>query len=573
MISCQFVARMLTFEKTYQMKKGILCSLIVFSCLSSCRSEIKQRLKASDALLNDYPDSALFVLKQIDSSNVHRAKNKAYFALLKSAALDKNNIDVTNDSLISLAVSYYSRRPNPYNRMRSYYYQGVVKKNAQNYSAAIVSFEKAAREASHINDLRFLGLIYRNMGNVFNATENTIEAIKYTRLAINAFLDNKDTLYADYAKYSLAVNYLNSGHSWDSCRFLLNEIRRAPLPQIVRNQANLRLAYSFVAKGDSLEKAISIYRFSPKNLFWIIDYGYYALAFAKLGQIDSAQKWVNVGLQLAQSRRQDAALNSLVFRVDSLEGRYREALRKVTEAMAVQDSVTRVLLQQSLSVAQKDYYKHETALQKAQIEKQHLLFFAFGIILLLVLMGLFFLWRSWKKEQETLLKEQMAQMALMQQEIRKGNGSLVGALFMEKIARLCGLSNQYFTTEEIEQKQTYLSQFKRAARELSGSSELFEELENSLNLYCSGVMNKLQDQVPEIKGDNRKIIALFFAGIPDSVVQVIMNRVSIGSLRTLRSRLRQTIKEAQAPDENLFLDLLETEKQPGKKTKNEIKNQ
>jgi hypothetical protein len=71
-------------------------------------------------------------------------------------------------------------------------------------------------------------------------------------------------------------------------------------------------------------------------------------------------------------------------------------------------------------------------------------------------------------------------------------------------------------------------------------------------------MDKLKDQVPGIRGNNRRIIALFFAGIPDPVVQIIMQRVSIGSLRTLRSRFRQTIKEAHAPDENLFLDMLDT---------------
>ena len=80
-------------------------------------------------------------------------------------------------------------------------------------------------------------------------------------------------------------------------------------------------------------------------------------------------------------------------------------------------------------------------------------------------------------------------------------------------------------------------------------------------------MDKLNKQVPEIKGNNRKIIALFFAGIPDPVVQILMRRNSLGSLRTLRTRFRQTIKKANVTDESLFLDMLETEKQAGKKTK------
>ncbi len=46
---------------------------------------------------------------------------------------------------------------------------------------------------------------------------------------------------------------------------------------------------------------------------------------------------------------------------------------------------------------------------------------------------------------------------------------------------------------------------------------------------------------------------------------MLMKRVSVGSLRTLRSRFRRTIKEAHAPDKALFLDMLDTEKQAGRK--------
>ena len=53
---------------------------------------------------------------------------------------------------------------------------------------------------------------------------------------------------------------------------------------------------------------------------------------------------------------------------------------------------------------------------------------------------------------------------------------------------------------------------------------------------------------------------------------MLMKRVSVGSLRTLRSRFRRTIKEAHAPDKALFLDILDTEKQAGRNKYRESKN-
>ena len=87
--------------------------------------------------------------------------------------------------------------------------------------------------------------------------------------------------------------------------------------------------------------------------------------------------------------------------------------------------------------------------------------------------------------------------------------------------------------------------------------DLFLSLEKDLDRYCDGVMTKLRSQVPSIKGENLKLIALFFAGLPYSTVQVVMNRVSIESLKMARSRFRKEIKAANAPNEAQFMKLLE----------------
>lgn len=541
-----------------------------FLLMTSCRSSVENQLSKIDGLLNQYPDSALSALKQLDTSHLDMEKNRAYYHLLYSAALDKNYIDITDDSNISLAADYYANSKDSYNRMRSYYYQGIIRKNAGNYPAAIVSLEKAADEAKNINDLRYLGLSYRNMGSLFHTTNNNKEAITYKKAAISCFEKNKDSLFAQYAIYSLAVEFLNNSEGYlnnrdiDSCLLYARHLLSCTTSESLRHYTNLLYAQAHVIKGDSLRQAIDIFSNSPRLYFSIRDYGYCAYAFAKIGLLDSAQKWRDAAYGIAQTSTQKAVLNSMLFRIDSLEGNYLEALRKTTSAMAIQDSVTRVLLQQSLSVAQKNYFQQESSLRKIQMKRQRLVSFTVFLLLIILCLILFMLLSNEKKKQEAQLKEQMAQLAVYQQETRKGNGSLVGALFMERISRLFGLSIQYYEAGNDIEKSNSLSEFKKAAKELAETPAIFQELENNLNTYCSGIMDKLKDQVPGIKGNNRKIIALFFAGIPDPVVKILMQRVSVGSLRTLRSRFRQIIKDSSASDERLFLDMLEAEKQPGK---------
>ena len=550
---------------------------IYTSCLlmTACHSSMEHQLIKIDEQLNQHPDSALFALKQIDTSRIAGKKDWAYYHLLHSAALDKNYIDVTDDSLITLSADYYENHGNIYNRMRSHYYQGIVRENARNYSAAIISFEKAMQEANSLHDLHYLGLIHRNMGNVFNATHNFIEARKHFRKAIDCFSDNQDSLYAQYAIYAFAVTFFNNGDGYiknndiDSCRYYLNSLLSSCNNSSLRNSSLKILAYTNVIKRDSLQQALTTFRTMPNHLLDVHDYGYYALALARTGQIDSARRCMVKAYNVTRSPSELALLNSIVFRLDTLEGHYKNALQKVTGAMATQDSITRVLLQHSLSVAQKDYYQHENTIQKNRLQRQRLVYVTICILSSLMLMVIFLLIYIRKKNQEAQLKEQMALLAVSQQEIRRGNGTLVGALFIEKLARLFGLSVQYYEAGNDLERTNALLDFKRIAKELKETPALFRELENNLNIFCSGIMDKLKDQVPGIRGNNRRIIALFFAGIPDPVVQIIMQRVSIGSLRTLRSRFRQAIKDAHAPDEILFLDMLDTEKQSGRKHKNE----
>lgn len=556
------------------MKTGRLFVLLFCALLAlSCHSRIEQKLSEIDSKLNHHPDSALAALMRIDGSRITKSKDKAYYYLLTSAALDKNYIDITNDSLINIACDYYARYGHPYNRMRAFYYQGIIRKNAMNYPAAIVSFEQAQQDAQALHDYRYQGLIHRNMGSTFHATNNIIEARNHTRAAISCFTDNQDSLYALYAIYSLAVNYFSSAEGYmrendlDSCLFYLNRIRESHPKESLLTDVNILYAEALVIKGDSLQHAINIFNNTPDSLLTYRDLGYFSYALAQTGQLGPAQKRMDLAYRSARTASQKATLNSLLYRVDSLGGRPHEALRKVTYAMNVQDSVTRVLLQQSLSVAQKDYYQQEHRLQNSRIQRQRLAFTAACIIIVLTIVSFLLFLQNRKKMREAEWKEEMAQLAATQQRIRKGNGSLVGALFMEKVARLFGLSSKYFEARDDEEKSQSFLEYKKVARELAESPALFNELENNLNHYCSDIMSKLKKQVPGIKGSNRTIIALFFAGIPDTVVQTIMKRSSPGSLRTLRSRFRQIIKNAQAPDEALFLDMLEIEKQPGKKSK------
>ena len=140
--------------------------------------------------------------------------------------------------------------------------------------------------------------------------------------------------------------------------------------------------------------------------------------------------------------------------------------------------------------------------------------------------------------------------------VSQENASLLGSLFSEKFNHLDKLSADYLYADSDKERMVAKKKFKDEIASMR-AEDLFLSLETDLDRFCDGVMTKLKSQVPSIKGENRKLIALFFAGLPYSTVQLVMNSVSIESLKTARSRFRKEIRAANAPDEALFMRFLE----------------
>lgn len=164
------------------MKRIFTCFLFVLTSIS-CRHEANTVLNLAESFLQQRADCALVILNSIDPHLLKRKETKARYALLKSAALDKNHIDITSDSLITTAVDYYSRHGDSYHRMLAWYYDGIVLKNDAKYTASIIAFENAEKEALVLDDPYHLGLIYRNKADLFNKTYNNQEAIEHRKKA------------------------------------------------------------------------------------------------------------------------------------------------------------------------------------------------------------------------------------------------------------------------------------------------------------------------------------------------------------------------------------------------------
>ena len=93
------------------MKRTLLFILLSVFLFGGCTSShVHKALNDVESYIMERPDSALAVLDTMDRNLLKRERLRAPHALLHAMALDKNYIDVTDDSLASVAVEYYSKK-------------------------------------------------------------------------------------------------------------------------------------------------------------------------------------------------------------------------------------------------------------------------------------------------------------------------------------------------------------------------------------------------------------------------------------------------------------------------------
>ncbi len=154
-------------------KSRLTAYALLTSFLFSCSDiGMSGRLEEIESLMPSRPDSALTVIRAIDTTRLRGASQKARYSLLLSMALAKNDIDTSDVSISAPAVEFYSRHGSRHDRMKAVFYRGQQQYNGSRYYAAAVSYLKALDYAIQLEDLEYQGLSNGSLSEVYSATYN-----------------------------------------------------------------------------------------------------------------------------------------------------------------------------------------------------------------------------------------------------------------------------------------------------------------------------------------------------------------------------------------------------------------
>lgn len=125
--------------------KTIIFLAVIALCFASCGrsfSLAERFLDEAEAKLETQPDSAFIALDSLDRSLLGTKELRARHALLYTIALEKVGMEITSDSIINIAVEYYTLSGNEAMARKALYYKNLINQNGLSASMDTLSVQQ-----------------------------------------------------------------------------------------------------------------------------------------------------------------------------------------------------------------------------------------------------------------------------------------------------------------------------------------------------------------------------------------------------------------------------------------------
>lgn len=554
-----------------------------FLLVSCDNRQTKSLLQDVETYIQERPDSALRVLRKVDSLTLNTKSLRARYSLLFAMALDKNYIDTTALSILEPTVAYYERLGSPQDKMLSCYYLGRIYANRKDYPNAVIFYSQALRESSEY-DYYHRGLIYAASADAYNASFNDEEELRNTILAYECFekIGDKDL---DLSLYKVAQAYHNNERFdvADSLYSLVYSGKDSTSRLALYAMEDLVSNDLYQEKQD-VERDLELLEYVAEHRGNLSLESYYEYAYLLLlaGKESEAE---NILSQLS-NREANGKTMEIRYRIAECKGQNEEALALLKSMLSHQNDVVKKKLAQSVFKAQSDYYRltAEVSEQKSTISNQRSI-----IILITGLMIIALLYVIFMKRKSTLIREKNRLTQAVEESERlletvrnraneekserekdildlksrnereqdkiKDLREMYVALYQKRFSEI----GKYYDAasshrlESIKEKAYHdvISSTQALFEEIASGSEGQKKFEARINAELDDIVSKIRSDFPKLKDDDIRFICYLIVGFDTSTISFLMD-ISKENVRVKKHRLREKLNGYSGPNETLY---------------------
>lgn len=554
--------------------------IIVFFAVVGCHKTtmLNENLMSAEQLMADQPDSALYILQNIDTTILKSAEDKALYALLYVQAEDKNYIDSKDVSKIQTAVTFYRDSKDEYHKMLSYYYMARIEENAHEYSKSIVNLLKAEDIAKAINSYFYLGLIYRSFSDIYNSSYNNVESLNYAQKAYKFFQLAGYTEYIDWGLWDIGKAYHNCAdydNSIEIAREVVNTATHKQDTILLRDGLRL-LATSYVAQTDyaSARKCYNQLRGIGEELLTADDHRNLGVAYFGSGDLDSARLYMEKLFPIDSTQRW------LLYQWNKHVGNYKDALLALEKEHLSSNAILHKVINQNVTHAVNNYKNYEKLVNEKNIQYEKttkiIITCVFIAIIILGVVIATLRIKSQKKEIENnillaanlrnMLKNKEYETVALQNTFDKqleckaaeniAMQEAINSLFEQRFATIDRLTSAYYEYQGTsnEKNKIYVDVMKLVSG-LGSDKKTLKELESFINTYKDNLLIRFRNEFPDLRESDYVLYIYTIAGFSSRAISIFIGE-KLEVVYNRKSRLKQKINKSNSNYKSVFISHL-----------------
>jgi hypothetical protein len=523
------------------MKKTVFLFIAAILLLSCCtRGRYSARLVAADSLMNAHPDSAYAILKFISSDTLPSKADRAYYALLFTQAMYKNYDSIRSDSLINIAVNYFSDNHDREKYTRSLLYKGAALSDMGNKLDAMYYYKCAEANAAAV-DYEVKGQINIRMAELYYEmeVEDNMDIEKYKK-ALKYYEKSGNKKFQIVCLNSIGSIY--RGYQMDSAYKYL--FRALQLSEQIGDSSNIYLNISSLARAywtDSLfgkSKDLSVAAIKNGAKYLPDQNCYYdaCTSYAELGKVDSALfyfKQIKAGNSVEDLISQELALMD----IEKAKKNYKSSLYHLLKFVNAYTLIAHNPVRNQLLITEQQYDNQKNELEKAKSSKEKVLIIASSIILLLIAWIIIVRKRAQMRNYQELitrLQEEKSESKIsLLQNIDKE--SKLQSILQNQIVNIRDLIDLSFRYES--KPSVFIKLFHEKMKYTKLPDSFWLDLRHYVNLCHNNVLTEIHGRFPSLNDDEMNLISLLCCDFSYIEITICMGYTNAHYVNNKKARI------------------------------------
>ena len=542
----------------------IVVQIVVLVLCIGCSSDeaTMADIYHAEAIAEEYPDSALTIMRGIDVDKVRTERDMMRYRLVYSEAAYYGGIYVANDSLTApLFDYYYANHESHDERARAMYQHALVMQNTGKHAEAMFALIEAEKSLAHLDNPRLSGLIHRTKGDIYAAECLFQNALEEYKLSQENFEQAELDYHAAHATFDITIIY-GKLREFDVAIDILLDAEAQYLRlnyHALLFHAQLELCYDYIQIGDyaSCEEVFS--RIDKNNGIGYSYCDYYCIeAIISAYRHDFNKAATLIEMAKKEPILSDTHLSYAEYIVAVIQCNNDTALVKYMAMISKQDETTlealdNPILNYQLETLQKDI---DLITEKnKRIEQQYIFTTIIALCIIAIIVGIFvYRYRQYRNRINSYIN-MIDGLELMRKDISQTEqmASTIERLYRQSIYDLSTLCEIYYEHGDSKRRTAKIvSEVEQSIEALKNDKLKLSELETAVNLSMDNIMKKLREQCPSLNERDMRIALYTYAGFSNRAISLLVD-VNSETLPKIKYKIREYIKRSNSPDAEMLI--------------------